>query len=478
MNAVNTVSSTSADKFRLSKEEASWQGFRALALPRRPDLIDPPAWRALALEVGAKEAAALYQRAQRNGLAGYLAWCRRAPDCLEVQKDLILLGWDEEEAEGLWVLGLDDEPIWSQDHEDLRHVCRGAFLAYKRGAFWTGWLPHRGDIEAEAEKVEVLRRIGRAGELKGWALTWGVEPGEETTWSDLNWEALRRFPVEKAEQLLAARAFGRPGGEEFDLHRHLEKKWGWTSLPDRWLPAALMRGESPQELAPGLTRKEAHRWVQSGCYHSASEWLLGKELREKVFAVNGSVREVGVARWLLHIRQRGQWEALERERQFPIPGGGFARASFLSKVDEIFECDLDRGPATGIERAFESAARRKAEEYTAKAEKDQTVLQETPAEWPVMEGVRHLRTPAELAAEGAALDHCVGTYAPLVRENRAYILSLTAADGERTTVELNQRNGQWSVNQHYGAGNSTPGHESQQLLADWLASFQTETEGE
>src|SRR5690606_11067515 len=75
-----------------------------------------------------------------------------------------------------------------------------------------------------------------------------------------------------------------------------------------------------------------------------------------------------------------------------------------------------------------------------------------PKGWHLLRCMRHLATPAALAAEGSEMLHCVAGYDRAVESGQSVILSITVRE-HRSTVEL-RPNGE--VLQHKGRRNSDP----------------------
>lgn len=211
----------------------------------------------------------------------------------------------------------------------------------------------------------------------------------------------------------------------------------------------LARGETPVQLGDRLlTKREAHEWLASQPDADPVAWFCDRYLP----AGTPRLRSIAVARWLLDVHRRGSWEALTRHRDILGPHGQRITVRYLDRVDEIMDNDLVRGPATGVEAAFECAARRTGEAWLKEQRGDRRVLQHMPPGWRLYRCMRHLCTPADLVSEGEELQHCVGTYVPAVESGKSVILSIRVL-GHRSTVELT-RDGR--VLQHRGHQNCDP----------------------
>jgi hypothetical protein len=217
----------------------------------------------------------------------------------------------------------------------------------------------------------------------------------------------------------------------------------------REIQARLALGEAPAEILSGLTRREAHEALSAGCADPVS-WVL-----RDYPAVRA--RDVTAARWAVAcLADPARSEALYREREHFIADAR-VRGRLLDRIDEIRAADLPRGPATGVEVAFESAARRAYEEWQARAATQTRPLAPAPSWWRPARCARLLLSAADLAAEGREMAHCVGTYAGAVEARQVVIVSIAIRVGStvaRSTVELGR--GTAVVRQHRGQANRDP----------------------
>lgn len=287
---------------------------------------------------------------------------------------------------------------------------------------------------------------------------------------DLPWAEIARvrdmIQADRSGRVRAAWAAGRRERSLLPVWAALPAAPGgrvWSLLSEWYAPAyprlhvdmarRLARGESTVDLADGaLTRAEAHEWLSAGARQDPEQFLT-----RSLPADCPALRSGTVARWLLAVHARGDWPLLTRERQFAGPVGERFTARFLDRVDEIADEDLPRGTSTGVRAAFEAAARRHGDAAMAKAAEDHRVLCSLPRGWrPFSRSMRMLATPAQLAAEGRALDHCVGGYTHVIEGRRALIFSIRvrSRSGEhRSTLEIAPSG---RVLQHRGRNNSTP----------------------
>ena len=141
---------------------------------------------------------------------------------------------------------------------------------------------------------------------------------------------------------------------------------------------------------------------------------------------------------------------------------------YLSIVDEVQDEDIanPRESVTDVfRRVFERQEREKLQRYKEKPR----VLGSVPQWWPseVQKKIadlggklKLLRTNVDLRREGDEMIHCAESYCPNVEKGTSFIASLTTPTGQRTTFEFTASG---EVRQHYGARNSAPSQESQDL---------------
>lgn len=295
--------------------------------------------------------------------------------------------------------------------------------------------------------------------------------------ADLNWaevarvQALRFDPSPRAHALRAIALPPRPAAVILgrDHRRKMPHPISDAAVVDLCpsyptvrleIARRIVSGESPASISGGaLTRKEAHAWLSAGGPESERDipasvirWIV------RDCPLDGHTpRDLTVARWLAHVHQRGAWSALTKTERHP-DGRAVRR---LDVVDEITAADLDQGVKTGVIRAFENAGERMAKVD----EGDTTVICHNPF-GRLPRPLAVLTTPAALAAEGRALQHCVGGYSEGVRQGQCLILSVASWHG-RSTVEL-RPGAQWAVAQHRGVKNAEPHRRHHALVSAWL----------
>jgi hypothetical protein len=212
----------------------------------------------------------------------------------------------------------------------------------------------------------------------------------------------------------------------------------------REIAIRLLLGETPAQISGGLTRSEAHAWLTDMPSRS-TEWLTSQHGLS-----DHTPHDITVARWLCAAyRDPPRKAALERQRQEQGPHGETISGSYLERIDEIRKSDL----RPSVEATFARAtARLWAAVQKSMAKKNQP-LAATPRWYRPARCVRLLLTPAQLAAEGKQLSHCVASYVPYVRSGDSVILALDVR-GHRSTVEIARAS--CTVRQHRGPSNQTP----------------------
>jgi hypothetical protein len=291
------------------------------------------------------------------------------------------------------------------------------------------WLCPASGRSEEARSLhaiaDLLGERGAARRIRGYAVMIDRAPA-----------ARRRAIVEAIAELEPALTRLAPGREALD-----------ASLPQypvaRALRARLVLGRRPVDLAPGLTRAEAHAWLCSGAEHSPGTWLAAQAGRYE------PVHSIAVARWLIAVmRDPPRRAAMERPRR-EILAGQAIEGRYLDRVDELRDEDLH----PSVEETYRRAAER------LRARMEQTLrstgapLCAVPRWWRPARCARLLRTGPDLVREGRDLAHCVATYADAVRSGRAVIVGLCVL-GQRSTVEIDPE--RLEVHQHCGRANKEP----------------------
>lgn len=200
-----------------------------------------------------------------------------------------------------------------------------------------------------------------------------------------------------------------------------------------------------------LTRAEAHGWLSDGAPFGTMGWYVSHYLAYLPVEQASALRSWTVVRWLRAVKARGQWSVLLAPRM-DLANGVEIHYTYLDRLDEIQDQDLTAGAATGVNRAFENCQQRKGAAWLQQALRDHAVLAPLPAGWRPYSSMTLLNTRALLAAEGRALEHCVGGYDGAVERKQSVIFGVRVG-AHRSTIEFDLHG---NIRQHHGSRNETP----------------------
>jgi len=333
------------------------------------------------------------------------------------------------------------------------------FLAYARGSSWcTAHACHIDALGALSRKA--VAALGRLSpELRHAAMS-GVQLPDYVAGRyvalrirDLNWLSVSQLQAKlataSADGALRIRAaLAGPRRAAQLLGQHATSALLSPAYPDVPLSLAgrLALGETPVQLAAGaLTRAEAHAWLKDGA-PELSPWILRRS------GIDLRTRSVRIAQWLVAVHLRQQSAALYTERTTQIPGGGLRNWRAVDVLDELQDADII-AMSDGVGRVLERSAQRLGAAWLTDAMSDHRQLADRPC-WAgrLPKCAVLLLTPAQLADEGEALNHCVGGYAESVRRGQCHIVSIRGKKS-RSTVELSSDGRQ--VRQHHAARNGS-----------------------
>jgi PcfJ-like protein len=283
---------------------------------------------------------------------------------------------------------------------------------------------------------------------------------------DLNWPEVARVEgllASGGERIRAAlssvrRAAGILGVEAMEAAVAVALLPGYPTVGIE-IARRVVLGETLVQISGGvLTKAEAHAWACNGCPADVAAWLAA---REGVPAH----RSVRVVRWLAHCRKAGRWASIERVRIARTPGQDRVHQfTVLSVLDEVQDADIITG-RDSAEDVLQRSAARLGDAWMSEQMADHRLLCDTPT-WAATlpRGMRLLRTPAELAAEGRQMRHCVGGYRDAVSSGQCWIIAISTRHG-RSTVELTAG---MAVAQHRAENNGTPPQRNESLLRAWI----------
>jgi len=244
------------------------------------------------------------------------------------------------------------------------------------------------------------------------------------------------------------------------------KWWGlsspvlWSQGPSPEIFSEFILGKKPKDLAPGLTRAEADRWIhQSVEGQKSGEVIRNLSVKESIISFLwselvqdypvlekvGPARSIKVARWLRKVMDSPYLRASAlrvRTRGFI----GEVEGRVIDRLDEIEDCDLRRSPWGTIENAV-----RRIVDNEWSGENELLPHEEWFDHLP--KGVRVLWRYTDLRSEGIQMRHCIASYANRVSNKECIILSIyDEASEARSTAEI--RNGKCV--QHVGFANREP----------------------
>lgn len=229
--------------------------------------------------------------------------------------------------------------------------------------------------------------------------------------------------------------------------------------PSSTVAMRLVLGEHPHDIAPALTRREACAWALQSDHETPIAWLWARTVAEWPvdLAEASCPRTIGVVRWVLAVCSDGDRRAaLLRSRHGEI-GGQAVEGRVVDRLDELTDADLRPSVMETIDVATARLCR---ERWTGP---DELI---PPAMWhaDLPAGVRVLRSFSDLLTEGSEMRHCAAVYAQRVMDRACVIVSVTGADGRRSTAEIVGG----SVAQHRGARNESPPASCVDRLAEVL----------
>lgn len=319
---------------------------------------------------------------------------------------------------------------------------------------------------------KVLAILGRLSPALRWAAMDGVVSGDTPVRvRDLNWAAVAA--AQGNTKVSASYAPPRmlagmvPG--DMPPEQYLAPSYPRVALE---VARRLARGESPLAIyghPQGMDRKMAHRAMSAGIVATdLARWWIATAPAAQAIPVGqrDRLRNLWVAQWVAEVYRSGRGEALERQRHEYVAGERHT-FRYLDVLDEVQEADV-HSLKDGVAPVFERTSHRNGEEFYQRCKADHRVLNAQPPAWVrrLPRFARHLNTPAQLAAEGREMTHCVGTYVQPVEMGQSIIVALRDSTG-RSTVEFST-DGR-VVRQHFTVLNAEPSARHQRWLALWRA---------
>lgn len=199
--------------------------------------------------------------------------------------------------------------------------------------------------------------------------------------------------------------------------------------PTAEVAARLILGETPAEIFPELTTKEANAFCAQETFVEPNAWLwdeLAKDYDE-IANIEAAPPKLAIVKWLQgQLCREHKREALSRVR-IHVAEGREVEGSILERLDELEPEDLSDSISDTLNAAF---ARNLRERWSGPED-----LIPRP-EWAnnLPKGVRLLTTAMELLLEGSQMRHCVMDYCRRVHEKKCLIWSIQI-NGDRATVQ-------------------------------------------
>jgi hypothetical protein len=203
---------------------------------------------------------------------------------------------------------------------------------------------------------------------------------------------------------------------------------GPALVKDRPTPeigAKLILGQTPKQIFPFLTTKEANDFCFQGQAPDPKDWLWARLRKKWPEIPETRTPSLAVIRWLEGIYvDPDRKAACERMRHGYLMGQN-VDGSVLSRLDEIADVDIVPSPLETLERAAQRQAQ-------AAWKGEDTLAEEYTWEKHLPEGVKPIRSFKELWEHGRAMRHCVASYASRIHEGENQILMITTEDGIST----------------------------------------------
>lgn len=221
----------------------------------------------------------------------------------------------------------------------------------------------------------------------------------------------------------------------------------------------LICGLSPKEISNGiLSNDEAKQWIMSE-YSYPLPWFTYCKLN----LGDSMIRTMKVARWVERVMANPETDkAFRRSRTIKIGDDTF-EYSLISHLDEIMEEDIVTGKES-VNKIIDLIIKRKEEAYY-KGIKEIDIITHYVVEPP--KELTILNSGNKLYREGLEMNHCVGSYLSLIRNNKSFIYSVKTKE-QRTTLELTLNEGKLEVVQHKAESNEAPCEYNVKLVNNWI----------
>ena len=219
--------------------------------------------------------------------------------------------------------------------------------------------------------------------------------------------------------------------------------------PTPEVAAQIVLGAKPRDLAPGLTRAEAHRWATQDAIEDPRDWLWSQVVAEyKEVSCASAPKDMAVLRWARKILADPQRRKSAKRRDVAIMGDD-TEGSVWDRLDEITAADLRASPWETIAAA---SARQAREMWDGPDDLAPPLEAELP------NGVENIRTFSRLFREGAEMRHCVASYAHRIHSGECLIMSLRHGNDRSTAMFVNGR-----AREHRAKRNESPSEACEEL---------------
>ncbi len=212
--------------------------------------------------------------------------------------------------------------------------------------------------------------------------------------------------------------------------------------PTPEVAAKIVLGAKPRDLAPGLTRAEAHQWATQDNIADPIAWLWAHVASEYEEVANVSApTDMAVVRWAAKILGDPNRRKSAMRRDVAIMGDD-TEGSVWDRLDEVTPTDLHSSPWETIAAA---SARQAREMWDGPDELA------PPLDVVLPEGAENINTFSRLFREGAEMRHCVASYASRVASGECLIMSLRAGNDRSTAMFVDG-----TVREHKARRNEQP----------------------
>ena len=277
-------------------------------------------------------------------------------------------------------------------------------------------------------------------------------------------QMIQQAPEDRKEAIVQAR--------DYYLTNIVGPHLQWGATPE--VCARIILGESPKDIAPQLTQKEAAAWAYQTVHATPEDWLWVRIVAKHPELSVSRAKSIEVMRWAARMMQSPSRSKAMLERRCVFGEGGGeekedghdeyaheadaadAASSIVQRLDEIEPQDLTPSAVETLQNAVNRQMR---EQWDGPDElrAHEPWMDELP------EGCTVIRTWPQLFNEGREMRHCVSSYAKDIASKRSVIVSIRAGH-RRSTAEYIRGD----LRQHQAFARSRP-HEDCCIVAEEIA---------